>query len=447
MPEPSCSLTPTAGAYSGLVNPATLAAAALGVLLGAALTVLLIRAVRRRRDRGHAEYVAEVSAVDSSLLPLLAALPNIVVILDEDDEVLRASQAAYTFEIVKDDAVVEPRVAAMVNVVRSTGDVEDKELTVKRGPARDAGWFYLNVRVADIGGGRILILVTDRTAERRLEDMRADFVANVSHELKTPVGAISLLAETIANNSDDPTLVLDYAGRMLKESRRLGVLVQEIIELSRLQDGDALAHPVDVDLDAVVNEAIDRVKVEAATCEVELVTSGDKGLTVRGDASLLATAVRNLLDNAIRYSDPHTRVSVGVLVDPEDPALARVAVVDQGIGISEIDRQRVFERFYRVDKARSRATGGTGLGLSIVKHVAADHGGAVELCSTPGQGSTFTLVLPLAAKGDAVASGPTGIPAASGTPTAASLSASGPGSTTTQSIDSKRPPGRPRPKE
>ncbi|WP_111837241.1 sensor histidine kinase [Actinomyces bovis] len=379
----------------------TLIAAALGALLGAALTVVLARVLKHRRDRASAERAAAVSAVDSSLLPLLAALPNIVVILDEDDEVLRASQAAYTFDIVKDDAVVEPRVAAMVNVVRSTGQVEDKELSVKRGPARDAGWFYLNVRVANIGAGRVLILVTDRTAERRLEAMRADFVANVSHELKTPVGAISLLAETISNHSDDPTLVSDYAGRMLKESRRLGVLVQEIIELSRLQEGDALEDPVEVDLNAVVTEAADQVRVEAAAREVELVIGDSQRLTVRGDASLLATAVRNLLDNAIRYSDPHTRVSVGLGVDPQDPSLARVTVVDQGIGISEIDRQRVFERFYRVDQARSRATGGTGLGLSIVKHVAADHGGAVELTSAPGQGSTFNLVLPLAEKADA----------------------------------------------
>lgn len=376
----------------------TLMSAVLGACLGAALTLLLTRAPRRGRERARAEQVAQVSALDSTLLPLLTALPNIVVLLDEDDEVRRASQAAYNFAIVKDDAVVEPRVAAMVALVRSTGRVVEKELTVKRGPARDAGWFYLAVRVAALGGGRVLILVTDRTAERRVEAMRADFLANVSHELKTPVGAISLLAETLAANSQDAALVADYAGRVLKESRRLSVLVQEIIELSRLQNGDALADPVDVGLDAVVAEALDQVRVEAAAREVELVRTGSPGLVVRGDHGLLVTAVRNLLDNAIRYSDPRTRVQVAVGTDPQDPSLLRLAVTDQGIGISETDRQRVFERFYRVDKARSRATGGTGLGLSIVKHVAADHGGSVELSSQPGRGSTFTLVLPQAAE-------------------------------------------------
>lgn len=376
----------------------TLMSAVLGACLGAALTLLLTRAPRRGRERARAEQVAQVSALDSTLLPLLTALPNIVVLLDEDDEVRRASQAAYNFAIVKDDAVVEPRVAAMVALVRSTGRVVEKELTVKRGPARDAGWFYLAVRVAALGGGRVLILVTDRTAERRVEAMRADFLANVSHELKTPVGAISLLAETLAANSQDAALVADYAGRVLKESRRLSVLVQEIIELSRLQNGDALADPVDVGLDAVVAEALDQVRVEAAAREVELVRTGSPGLVVRGDHGLLVTAVRNLLDNAIRYSDPRTRVQVAVGADPQDPSLLRLAVTDQGIGISETDRQRVFERFYRVDKARSRATGGTGLGLSIVKHVAADHGGSVELSSQPGRGSTFTLVLPQAAE-------------------------------------------------
>ncbi|QQM67179.1 sensor histidine kinase [Actinomyces weissii] len=380
------------------MTSATLLSVVLGACLGTALTLLLIRFSRRGRERARAEQVAQVSALDSTLLPLLAALPSIVVLLDEDDEVRRASQAAYNFAIVKDDAVVEPRVAAMVALVRSTGRVVEKELTVKRGPARDAGWFYLAVRVAALGGGRVLILVTDRTAERRVEAMRADFLANVSHELKTPVGAISLLSETLAANSQDAALVADYAGRVLKESRRLSVLVQEIIELSRLQNGDALADPVDVELDAVVAEALDQVRVEAAAREVELVRTGSPGLVVRGDHGLLVTAVRNLLDNAIRYSDPRTRVQVAVGADPQDPSLLRLAVTDQGIGISETDRQRVFERFYRVDKARSRATGGTGLGLSIVKHVAADHGGTVELSSQLGQGSTFTLVLPQAAE-------------------------------------------------
>ena len=265
-----------------------------------------------------------------------------------------------------------------------------------------AGQFHLQVRVAGIGQGRVLILIEDHTAARRVEAMRRDFVANVSHELKTPVGAIQLLAETVEAGADDPDFVRDYSGRMRKEARRLGVLVQEIIELTRLQEGDALAEPEVVDIDDVVAEAVDRVRVEADGRQIALVAGGTKGLRVRGDAALITTAVRNLLDNAIRYSEPRTRVSVGVSLDAEDPDIVRIAVVDQGIGIPKEEQERVFERFYRVDKARSRATGGTGLGLSIVKHVAADHGGTVELWSAPGRGSTFTLVLPRLGEGEPV---------------------------------------------
>ena len=333
---------------------------------------------------------------------MLAALRSTVVVLDDDDEVLRASASAYTFNIVRDDAVIEPTVVAMVGRVRASGQAQDAAVTVARGRVPGAGQFHLQVRVAGIGQGRVLILIEDHTAARRVEAMRRDFVANVSHELKTPVGAIQLLAETVEAGADDPDFVRDYSGRMRKEARRLGVLVQEIIELTRLQEGDALAEPEVVDIDDVVAEAVDRVRVEADGRQITLVAGGTKGLRVRGDAALITTAVRNLLDNAIRYSEPRTRVSVGVSLDAEDPDIVRIAVVDQGIGIPKEEQERVFERFYRVDKARSRATGGTGLGLSIVKHVAADHGGTVELWSAPGRGSTFTLVLPRLGEGEPV---------------------------------------------
>lgn len=366
--------------------------ALVGVAVGTAAGLAFGLGERDRR-RSAAPAVTGLMG-DDGAIPVLAALRSTVVVLDEDDEVLRASASAYTYNIVRDDSVQEAQVAAMVARVRASGVAEDADLAVARGRVAGAGQFYLHVRVAGIGRGRILILIEDRTAEKRLDDTRRDFVANISHELKTPVGAISLLAETIESNADDADFVRDFAGRMHKESDRLGLLVQEIIELSRLQEGDALASPEDVDIDAVVAESVDRVRVEAEAGGITVVSGGTKGLHVRGDAGLIATAVRNLLGNAIRYSDPRTRVSVGVSVDPQDADLVRIAVVDQGIGIAKEDQERVFERFYRVDKARSRATGGTGLGLSIVKHVAADHGGTVELWSTPGRGSTFTLVLP-----------------------------------------------------
>ena len=416
--------------------------------IGAAAAFAFAPPVYASRSNG---ITAGSTLEDDGVVPVLAALRSTVVVLDDDDEVLRASANAYTYNIVRDDQVCEPHVAEMVARVRAGGAPEETELTVARGRVAGAGQFYLYVRVAAIGGGRILVLIEDRTAAKRLEDMRRDFVANVSHELKTPVGAIALLAETVEEAVDDPDLVRNYVGRIRRETTRLGVLVQEIMELSRLQEGDALVEPDDVDLDAVVAEALDRVRTEAEAKEVTLISGGTPGLHVRGDAALITTAVRNLLDNAIRYSDPRTRVSVGISIDrtgagdadgaggaggagddaggaggadgaggaggsgaasgaegtedAEDAEgaaaagsadeLVRIAVVDQGIGIAKEAQERVFERFYRVDKARSRATGGTGLGLSIVKHVAADHGGTVELWSTPGRGSTFTLVLPL----------------------------------------------------
>ena len=388
-----------------IVTVLLVAAAAALVGLGVVIGVVLSR--RERRAATSAADLAGLAGTDTTV-PVLAALRSTVVVLDDDDEVLRASAAAYTLNIVRDDAVVEPTVSAMVNRVRASGQAQNATVTVSRGRVPGAGQFHLQVRVAGIGQGRVLILIEDHTAARRVEAMRRDFVANVSHELKTPVGAIQLLAETVEAGADDPDFVRDYSGRMRKEARRLGVLVQEIIELTRLQEGDALAEPEVVDIDDVVAEAVDRVRVEADGRQITLVAGGTRGLQVRGDAALITTAVRNLLDNAIRYSEPRTRVSVGVSLDAEDPDIVRIAVVDQGIGISKEEQERVFERFYRVDKARSRATGGTGLGLSIVKHVAADHGGTVELWSAVGRGSTFTLVLPRLPEGEPVEDEPAG---------------------------------------
>ena len=384
--------------------------AAVAALVGLGVVIGVVLSRRERRAATSAADLAGLAGTDTTV-PVLAALRSTVVVLDDDDEVLRASAAAYTFNIVRDDAVVEPTVAAMVNRVRASGQAQDAAVTVSRGRVPGAGQFHLQVRVAGIGQGRVLILIEDHTAARRVEAMRRDFVANVSHELKTPVGAIQLLAETVEAGADDPDFVRDYSGRMRKEARRLGVLVQEIIELTRLQEGDALAEPEVVDIDDVVAEAVDRVRVEADGSQIDLVTGGTQGLRVRGDSALITTAVRNLLDNAIRYSEPRTRVSVGVSLDPEHSDIVRIAVVDQGIGIPKEEQERVFERFYRVDKGRSRATGGTGLGLSIVKHVAADHGGTVELWSVPGRGSTFTLVLPRLPEGEPVDSEPAeGVP-------------------------------------
>ena len=246
---------------------------------------------------------------------------------------------------------------------------------------------------SDGGGGLVLVLAEDQTESRRVEEVRRDFVANVSHELKTPVGALALLAETVEDAADDPEAVRRFAGRMRYEASRLTSLVQDLITLSRIQAAEPVPDPAPVKLDAVVAEALDRCRMKAGARGIELVETTDSGLVVLGDEDLLVTALRNLLDNAVDYSPEHTRVLV--TTTRASDYTVEISVADQGIGIPERDRERIFERFYRVDPARSRATGGTGLGLAIVKHVTVAHGGNVTVWSKVGAGSTFTLRLPL----------------------------------------------------
>jgi two-component system, OmpR family, sensor histidine kinase SenX3 len=271
-------------------------------------------------------------------------------------------------------------------------EIFDAELDLPRGPV-GPGTMLLQVRVAQVTPQHLLVLAEDLTGARKVETMRRDFVVNISHELKTPVGALSLLAETVQDAADDPAAVRRFAARMQAEAGRLSQLVQEIIELSRLQAAGALEELRLVDLDTVLAEAADRAQTTAAARKVTIDVGGESGVTVFGDRNLLITAVRNLLDNAVAYSPEATRVGVGVRVVGD---IVEIAVVDSGIGIPAAEQDRIFERFYRVDQARSRDTGGTGLGLSIVKHVAADHGGEVTVWSQPGRGSTFTLRLPRA---------------------------------------------------
>jgi two-component system sensor histidine kinase SenX3 len=237
----------------------------------------------------------------------------------------------------------------------------------------------------------VLALVEDRTRERRVEAIRRDFVANVSHELKTPVGAIRLLSEAVADAADDPEAVTRFSERMITESARLTRLVQQIIELSRLQGDDPLESPRAVSVDEIVTTAVDTSAIDAAAQNISLVTGGETGLEVFGNREQLMAAVTNLVANAVAYSGPGSAVVVNT---KSTAATVELSVVDQGIGIPVQEIERIFERFYRVDPARHRSTGGTGLGLSIVKHVAATHGGEVKVWSVEGQGSTFTLSLP-----------------------------------------------------
>jgi two-component system sensor histidine kinase SenX3 len=303
---------------------------------------------------------------------------------------VKASPAAYAFGLVRGHDLVHAELRDLAAEARRFGLVREREMELPRGPLGRAH-IVVHARVAPLGTEHVLLLVEDRTEARRVEEIRRDFVANVSHELKTPIGALQLLAEAVHDAADDPEAVRHFARQMERESVRLSALVQEIIDLSRLQVADALHPPEPVDMDDVIVEAVDRCRFAAQAKHIDVAVGGDDGGVVYGDHNLLVTAVRNLVDNAIAYSPDHTRVGVSLR---RAAGLVEVAVSDQGIGIASADQHRIFERFYRVDQARSRATGGTGLGLSIVKHVAANHGGEVTLWSSQGQGSTFTLRLP-----------------------------------------------------
>jgi two-component system sensor histidine kinase SenX3 len=330
---------------------------------------------------------------------VLSVLSSCAVVVDREDRVLRASAAARTFGLVKGDRLVVSELLALARQVRRDGEIREGQVEVPV-PGFGGRTTSFAVRVAPlsgtVGGGLVLVLAEDQTESRRVEEVRRDFVANVSHELKTPVGALALLAETIEDAADDAEAVRRFAGRMRQEAARLTFLVQDLITLSRIQAAEPIPDPRPVEVDAVVAEALDRCRMKANARGIALASAGVRGLTVLGEEDLLVTAVRNLLENAVVYSPERTRVLVSVK-KPGDGGV-EISVTDQGIGIPERDLERIFERFYRVDPARSRATGGTGLGLAIVKHVTAAHGGRVTVRSVEGAGSTFTLWLPLRAE-------------------------------------------------
>jgi two-component system sensor histidine kinase SenX3 len=328
---------------------------------------------------------------------VLSVLSSSAVVLDGDDRVLRASAAARSFGLVDGDRLVVSELVALARKVRRDGKVREGEidLATSRFNGRSASFA---VRVALLGSspgenGLVLLLAEDQTESRRVDEVRRDFVANISHELKTPVGALALLAETVEDAAHDPEAVLRFAGRMRQEASRLTDLVQDLIMLSRIQAAEPVPDPSPLGIDIIVAEALDRVRLRAAAHGIELAASGETGMTIVGDEDLLVTALRNLLENAVAYSPEKTRVLVSTR--RAGAHAAEISVADQGIGIPERDLERIFERFYRVDPARSRATGGTGLGLAIAKHVIAAHGGTITVWSKVGAGSTFTIRLPL----------------------------------------------------
>ena len=380
---------------SAWLVPLTLA---FGVVLGGAIVYTFVLAARL----GQVAVDVVSAGVPDGVDEVLDALESAGVVIDPSNNVVKASPGALAFGLVWNHALVHDELVDLVDGVRRNGVSVAKEITLARGPFGEAT-IYLFVRVARLGARYILLLAEDRTVSYRLDEVRRDFIANISHELKTPIGAVGLLAEAMSEASDDPPQVRKFARRLTKESQRLARITKEIIDLSRLQADEALRKPELVEVDSIVAQAIDQNRVPADKHEIRLVSGGDAGARIYGDEKLLTTALDNLISNAIQYSPNGSRIGIGV---SNADGIVEISVTDQGIGIAEDERDRVFERFFRSDPARSRNTGGSGLGLSIVKHVVQNHGGDVRVWSQHGHGSTFTLRLPAASHAAAVSLGP-----------------------------------------
>lgn len=365
-------------------------AIAFGFLLGAGSALAVVAA----HHRGQRAVAVVTPTVPEGADEVIDSLESAGVVLDASNNVLKASTGALAFGLVWNQALVHPELVRLVDQVRREGEPIAAELHLSRGPFGEAS-IHVVVRVAPLGTRFVLVLAEDRTESYRLEEVRRDFVANISHELKTPIGAVGLLAEALESAASEPDEVKRFAKRLTVEAERLARITHEIIELSRLQAADVMHDAELVDVDAVIAQAVDRNRVAAEKHRIVLVAGGDKRAEVYGDEALLVTAVHNLIANAIQYSPDGSRVGVGV---SHSDGVVEIAVTDQGVGIPEAERERVFERFFRVDTARSRNTGGTGLGLAIVKHVVQNHGGDVRVWSHPGSGSTFTIRLPEAVR-------------------------------------------------
>jgi two-component system sensor histidine kinase SenX3 len=364
-----------------------LVALAAGIAIGAAVVPRMVERRRRAAALAHGITVSEM------LQRLVSLAPVGIVVVDIHRDVVFMNDEAVTLGVVR-DRLLDDRAWLAAQRTLTTGEPSEIDLSPRRpGPSGRSG---LSVRgqvrlLAEEDARFAVLYVDDQSEHARMEATRRDFVANVSHELKTPVGAMGVLAEALLSSPEDPELVRRFGGKVLAESNRLANMVGELIELSRLQGAERLPDLEPVDVDTVVSESLSRYKVAADNADIDITTDAPTGLRVLGNQPLLVTALANLISNAIAYSPHGSTVSVSRRRRGDN---IEIAVTDRGFGIARADQERVFERFFRVDKARSRETGGTGLGLAIVKHVAANHNGSIRVWSQPGTGSTFTLSIP-----------------------------------------------------
>jgi len=361
-----------------------LASAMLGLVLGAGIGALVVVLMFRRAARRVRGEIVNRHHLGEILDPLRAA----VVVVSDSDRVIAASAFAKAVGMARGSLLAPVEVANVLAEARGAGRSAEAELRLP-GPAGET--LLLAVRAVLLSNGAAVVIAEDRSADIRFSETRRDFVANISHELKTPIGAVTLLAEAAESAADDPDAVRSFLGKLTKEATRLNELVSQIIALSRLQATETVLGAHDVLVAEILESAVARCRNLAEARGISISLQAEPGLQVVGDAAELETAVTNLVQNAIAYSEPGARVAVTSTAAGD---MAEIRVSDNGIGISAEDQARIFERFFRVDADRSRASGGTGLGLSIVKHIAAAHGGDVTVWSRLGQGSTFTLRLP-----------------------------------------------------
>lgn len=342
-----------------------------------------------RRSRNDSE--SSVDFVTPQVQELLNVLDIASVVLAPGEVPIYFSPSAVTLGVIRDEKLVGDDLHALIRAVRRSGTSQDGTIEIPLGPIGE-GTRKLAVKVSQLTDqGVTIAFFSDESEAERIDAVRRDFVANISHELKTPISALRTLSDAVTAAASDPQ-VIKFATMMNNEVERLSHLVQEIIDLSRLQDADPLLDAITVDIDEAIDSAVDQCQFLADSRDIEIIRGPRTHVSVVGDRTHLIMAFHNLIENAINYSPDKTRVTIDSKVEN---AIVEITVVDQGVGIAEGDLNRIFERFYRVDPARSRETGGTGLGLSIVKHVIAKHGGEVSVWSSAGIGSTFAIRLPI----------------------------------------------------
>ncbi|WP_408920530.1 sensor histidine kinase [Corynebacterium marquesiae] len=365
------------------------------VACGLALPVIswLRGRIARYRQATDAE-ANQVTTVSQVLHLAVQGSPTALAVLDRNQEIVMSNPAAHEMSLVHDRAV-NPEVWQTAQEVFEDKETRTVDLAIpKRRTGHRVTQFKAVIKPLTLNDGRFVIIYgTDESENVRMESARRDFVANVSHELKTPVGGIALLAEALLQDPGDQETVEYFGNKVYKEANRMADMVSELISLSKLQGAEALPEMEPLAVDDLIEEALSRNQLAAEARSIELNRGASVGVQVKGDRSLLVTALSNLVSNAINYSPEKMPVSVSQKV--VDGGVVLIRVTDRGIGIAPDDQKRVFERFFRVDQARSRQTGGTGLGLAIVKHVVANHGGNIKLWSRPGTGSTFTIELPI----------------------------------------------------